>query len=71
MPEGGMPEDNISAVDENPIAIDTVESDGIFDVDDNLSSDNNVPPPSVKCLENSREESRSEAMISGSSCFRY
>ena len=54
MPEGGVPEDEISAVDKNPIAIDTVESDEIFDVDDNLPSDNNVDPPIGKGIEHSR-----------------
>ena len=71
IPEGRVPEDEITAVDINPIAEDTVDSDEMFDLDENLPSDNNVSPPTCKGVENRREEMRSETKITGSSCFRY
>ena len=45
MTEGGVPEDEISAVDKNTIATDTVDANKNVDADDNLPSDNDGDSP--------------------------
>ena len=45
MTEGGVPEDEISAVEKNTIATDTVDANKNVDADDHLPSDNDGDSP--------------------------
>ena len=47
MPEGGVSEDKIAAVDKNPIANETVDAYENVDAADNLPSDNDIDPPAA------------------------